>query len=81
MLAWVSSRDAAAGIDYQPALLTLCPADFNLDATADTSDLLDFLAAFREADPYANLHEPATTDVDVDDLLAFLAAFRSGCPN
>jgi hypothetical protein len=54
-----------------------CAADFNADATVDSQDFFDFLAAFFAADPTADFNLDAVTNSQ--DFFDFLTAFLAGC--
>ncbi len=56
---------------------TICPADFNGDATVDFFDYLDFVDAFSANDPSADFNQDAT--IDFFDYLDFVDAFSGGC--
>ncbi len=57
--------------------LSPCPADFNLDGTVDTRDVLAFLNAWTARDPRSDYN--ADGAIDTRDVLAFLNAWTAGC--
>lgn len=59
-------------------VLPPCPADFNLNGTADFFDYLDFADAFSRNDSNADFNHDGT--VDMFDYLDFVVAFDAGCP-
>ena len=54
-----------------------CRADFNLDGSANTLDVLAFLNAWTAGDPRADFNLDGT--VNTLDVLAFLNAWTAGC--
>jgi predicted esterase len=58
-------------------ILRVCPADFNLDATVDFFDYLDFVAAFDANDPSADFNRDGS--IDFFDYLDFVALFDRPC--
>ncbi|MDX2147416.1 MAG: hypothetical protein SFZ23_07820 [Planctomycetota bacterium] len=68
---------SCGSITSEPALLFLCPADFNVDGTADFFDYLDFVAAYSSEDPAADFNRDGV--VDFFDYLDFVAELDRGC--
>lgn len=60
-----------------PATITVCPSDFNCDATFDFFDYLDFVAEFVASSPSADFNEDGV--VDFFDYLDFVQVFSAGC--
>ncbi len=60
-----------------PATITVCPSDFNCDATFDFFDYLDFVADFVAGTPAADFNEDGV--VDFFDYLDFVQVFSAGC--
>jgi hypothetical protein len=54
-----------------------CPADFNLDGTADFFDYLDFVSAWSAELPAGDFNRDGA--IDFFDYLDFVAAFSAGC--
>lgn len=67
-------------IDFQnpPTLSVTCDADFTGDGELDFFDVSDFLVAFEDQDPAADLNEDEM--FDFFDVSIFLSAFSNGCP-
>lgn len=63
------------GIASDPGLLSICEADYNCDAVANSADFFDFLIAFFAGDADIN-GDGFTTSQDFFD---FLVAFFAGC--
>ncbi len=59
------------------AILSVCPADFNLDQTVDFFDYLDFVDAFSSSFPIADFNNDSV--IDFFDYLDFVDAFSTGC--
>lgn len=64
-------------LSSNPATLTVCPADYNLDGTLDFFDYLDFVADFSTEAPRSDVNGDNT--IDFFDYLDFVAAFDAGC--
>ncbi|MFI4897663.1 MAG: choice-of-anchor O protein [Phycisphaerales bacterium JB059] len=54
-----------------------CPPDFNADGSVDFADVLDFIEAFNNEDPAADLIDDA--EFTFDDVAAYLSLFSKGC--
>lgn len=64
-------------VESNTALLSLCVADFNCDATGDFFDYLDFVDEFASLSANADFNGDGT--VDFFDYLDFVDAFSGGC--
>ncbi len=73
----VSNECAPGGVTSAIAMLSICAADFNCDATVDFFDYLDFVAAFSGGAPASDFNADGVTDFF--DYLDFVAAFSGGC--
>jgi hypothetical protein len=60
-----------------PAVLTICPADFDCSGAVNSQDYFDFLTAFFALDPAADFNHSG--EVNTQDFFDFLAAFFAGC--
>jgi hypothetical protein len=60
-----------------PAVLTICPADFDCSGAVSSQDYFDFLTAFFALDPAADFNHSG--EVNTQDFFDFLAAFFAGC--
>ncbi|MBL8763098.1 MAG: hypothetical protein JNM07_02375 [Phycisphaerae bacterium] len=60
-----------------PATLTVCPADFNLDGSADDFDFLDFMDAFNGGELRADIDGDG--EVSDADYFGFMSVFFGGC--
>ncbi len=65
-------------VSSDAATLTVCPADFNCDGSANSQDFFDFLNAFFASAPSADFNADGT--VNSQDFFDFLNAFFAGCP-
>ncbi len=70
-------RPACGSATSNPAVLTICPSDFNCDGLVNSQDFFDFLGAFFAGQPAADFNHDAL--VNSQDFFDFLAAFFSGC--
>jgi hypothetical protein len=64
-------------VTSNPASLTLCPADFNCDAAANSQDFFDFLTSFFALAPSADFNGDGV--INSQDFFDFLTAFFAGC--
>ncbi|HLO39486.1 MAG TPA: GC-type dockerin domain-anchored protein [Phycisphaerales bacterium] len=64
-------------VETQPALISVCPADFDCSGFADTDDFTAFVLAFEAGTDNADFD--GTGFVDTDDFTAFVLAFEAGC--
>ncbi len=69
--------NACSSVTSSAAELTVCPADFNCDGSADFFDYLDFVDAFSSLDPGADFNGDEA--IDFFDYLDFVDAFSTGC--
>tara|TARA_R110000782_G_scaffold53205_4_gene113398 strand:+ start:15683 stop:17527 length:1845 start_codon:yes stop_codon:yes gene_type:complete len=56
-----------------------CPADFNLDGVRNFFDVADFVTAYNNQDPRADLAAPFGV-FNFFDVAAFIALYNAGCP-
>lgn len=79
--AWITNRASdhvPVLVDFMLPLRPPCTADFNgSGGQPDSADLIAFIAAFRNADPAADLNNSGGPDAR--DVLLFIRAFRAGC--
>ncbi|MDX2147415.1 MAG: hypothetical protein SFZ23_07815 [Planctomycetota bacterium] len=74
----IASRDDGLFLlDVADCVGNPCPADFNVDGTADFFDYLDFASTFAAEEPAADFNRDGT--VDFFDYLDFAQAFDVGC--
>lgn len=60
-----------------PAVISICPADFDCSGFADTDDFTAFVSAFEAGDDSADFDSSGF--VDTDDFTAYVLAFEAGC--
>jgi hypothetical protein len=56
-----------------------CPADFNLDGVLNFFDVSEFIIAYNNQDPRADLAPPFGV-FNFFDVAAFIALYNAGCP-
>ncbi len=61
----------------EPAVLVICPTDFDCSGFTDTDDFTAYVLAFEEGLDSADFD--GTGFVDTDDFTAFVLAFENGC--
>jgi uncharacterized membrane protein len=68
-----------ASEDCLPGLILVlgCPADVNLDGQLNSTDIMIFLHAYIERDPFADFNRDLV--INSRDVAAYLNAFTSGC--
>jgi hypothetical protein len=68
---------ACGSMVSDPALLTICDADFDCDGMIDSSDFFSFLNAFFSDDPRTDFN--ADGSINSQDFFDFLNHFFAGC--
>ena len=72
------ATSACATISSQPAVLSLCIADFNGSGTITVDDVFAFCSAWFARSPAADVNDDGS--VNVQDIFDFLAAWFGRCP-
>jgi predicted outer membrane repeat protein len=80
----ILGRGARSDFGCYESQLALCPADLDADEAVTVNDFIQFLQAFEQGQPLADLTTNGQTPfpdgaVTVEDLLYFLARFEAGC--
>ncbi len=69
--------DGCGSVTSAPAVLSICPADFNCDGGVDGDDVIEFFALWDSGQARADFNGDG--GVDGDDVIAFFGRWDGGC--